>query len=176
MRICTLLSKQIIHLCASHLLTGDVLQVFLHHDLSEAHLDQPFCALSLCGPVDTDTNTFIKNTFNTFTLSLKKKKKKQFWTQRTTFTVTVTSLAFCSLIHFHFSLNEITCSTRELPLCLILRNWRGNRKSESAAHRRYTTKSPCRICLLLCLARFLTTLLGDAFSLWTSRWWYQQVA
>lgn len=41
----------IVHLRASHLLTGDVLQVFLHHDLSEAHLDQPLCALPLRGPV-----------------------------------------------------------------------------------------------------------------------------
>lgn len=40
-----------IHLEETHLLTGDILQVLLHHDLSEAHLYQPLCALPLRGPI-----------------------------------------------------------------------------------------------------------------------------
>lgn len=36
-----------------YLLGGYILKVILHHDLSQASLDQPFCALSLCWPVHT---------------------------------------------------------------------------------------------------------------------------
>jgi len=53
--------------CASHLLTGDVLQVLLHHDLSEAHLDQPLRALPLCGPAHGHTHT---NLYENTTLTL----------------------------------------------------------------------------------------------------------
>lgn len=39
-----------------YLLRGYILQVLLHHDLSQTSLDQPFCALSLCWPVHTTQN------------------------------------------------------------------------------------------------------------------------
>lgn len=62
------LKFQAFHLQASHLFTGHILQVLLHHDLPEAHLDQPFCALPLCWTAHTETNTF-----NTFSLKPKNK-------------------------------------------------------------------------------------------------------
>lgn len=49
-----------IHLEETHLLTGDILQVLLHHDLSEAHLYQPLCALPLRGPITQSPNFCLK--------------------------------------------------------------------------------------------------------------------